>query len=422
MPCVDSHAVHYPSQSAERALTAVQPLVVSLLSLAPNEKIKAAIRASLVEIARWLGNLPASNAYFDAEYGALSFAIQSSRLSAAFASGSVFAATNSELRAEVQPQYIAAAFLSPLAGALALPNQNFIVKSASGIWDPLNVSIEEFAAGGSVDVQWTSQKRRVPDPTHAAWVAARLLHPIWRTVVTHPMVFADLVASLMPDAQPSSDESTLKQSVRRGALKAIAGYKDSRRASDIKAFDSVSVVELSKDLSLAAQTPISPPPAPVSSTNASMVGQATSPSGTSLKSSTELSPLHRALASERQPPPANMQLGLAIDETARTDDFTANLPRWLRDLFMGLREDIRARAPVIRRMYIDDKSGDFVIQKAEVGNWGMPEAKVISALAMANLLVDKQPSRIIVAKALGAWLTQDGEYTVGKNEKVAGES
>ena len=422
----------YLASSIAQTLEVTESLRRALSDSAPSPEFKRALLATSEQIVIWLGNIPAAKAYFDHEHGAVTYACNAARYAAAAAGATAFLATTTERRIVIQPQYVVAAALSAMAGVLALPSREIkLVRSDGREWDSLCVPQTEFVKDSKFSVFWAPrlETSRSPEPSHSAYLVGRILAPIWDSVITDMVVRQDLISSLMPDTQGAGGgESVLKQIVRRAYVTSVTTYRNSQDSARIASFRA---------------TPFDPPQVPA---QALVLGQGLVPkdsaptSISAIFSSVAASAALPASEASRQtqipqprPPQApktdvfasarrtgeSVQSSVALlpETNGENDPFLEPFSVWMRQLLLSVRSDVAARRPVIRKMLIEEKG--FSWDQVITGSWGVHESRVIAELSRAHFLVDRQMKRLVVKRELGAWLTQDGEFTVGPNEQVA---
>lgn len=402
----------------------------------------------------WLCNVPAARAYYSHEYGAVTYAIDAARNAAALVLNNVFMEVTTERRVLTQPQYAAAAVLSTLAGVLALPTREIIVRREDRlVWDSLHQPISDFCSG-NYSVEWSQPGTRVPDSLHASWVSGHLFFNAWQSVVSDATVRRDLVCSLLPDVQPSANESVLKRIVREACLKAVGAYKTAQAQRFIAA-NAPNPVASPADVQERAPPSVVPSsspapesnqPAPraamrrdeIASSPAAAVTVAATPAPNPAYTSKNVAASGMPPASAKTPEQVSASLASAIElvrgikpgpqaaalasSPPRTDSavedraFLSPFASWMQELLRQLRAEIEQRSQLIRSMQIEESGRGFMIARGVTTNLGISESKIISELVRTQFLIEKHTKYLVVKREIGEWLTQKGEFTVGATE------
>lgn len=425
----------FPTSANAEPLRPVQHLLEALLANAPTIDSKPVIAATAQHVATYLGNAPASAAYYAHESGALTYALISARHAVSFGSAAVFLQNTTERRVEVQPQYQVAAILACLAGVLALPSKELriTVSGEQSEWDPLRGSLTDYLRGHSAyEVAWREKTTRVPNALHAAWIAAVILGPCWSSAIPDVQVFRELVASLLPDTQPSAGEAILTSIVRRAHLKAIA---------DLRQHHSQNFIAPSPPHQVSVPVTLDPA-GPGVSTSATVATPATiaaaAPEPQTKVAATQANPSNPMPATParvpKKTPHQAMELTAALSalraetaskpkaEAAPVDPFLNPWTPWAREVLLSMREAVAKRGACIRKMRIDEAGRGFCIGRVELGNWGVAEQMVTDELIRVGVLIERSARDVIVNDSVGRFLTQDGEFTVGPNEVPAERS
>lgn len=380
--------------------------------------------APLRSIEAWVVNLPAAQSYYAEEGGAVAYALVTATNAARIASSSIFAPTApNEQRASLQPQYEYAAFLAGLSCVLAFPSREVRVNApGKPAWHCLLGPLRSYlAVGDSYSVTWfpRASASRVPSTSHGAWVSAIAISPFAQLYLSDQDVAREFVSAIMPDAQPTAGESLLVQIVRRACLKSVSDYKTALSESTVlpsrappPGRESVDVAHAAISPTQQAQPVHGAPPAQAQKTAA-------------------LSNLQNTIATVRltgqiaqaptthQKPNQKSEVPLPEDGTSG-NDLMADFAPWAREFFQSLRDDVKARDPVIQKMRIDDSGKGFVLQRQMITRRGLDDNKVSDYLCSHGLLVEKLAASLIVDHRMGAFITEDGEHTVGAHEKPAG--
>ena len=384
------------------------------------EKYAAPLRA----LENWLVNLPAAQSYYAEEGGAVAYALVTATNAARIASSSIFAPTApNEQRALLQPQYEYAAFLAGLSCVLAFPPREVRINAVGKpAWNSLLGPLRSYVAvGDSYSVTWLQRAStsRVPSTSHGAWVGAVAMLTFAQQYLTDQDVAREFVSAIMPDAQPTAGEPLLVQIVRRACLKSVADYKTALAESTVLPARAPARTDDSNDVLIVA---VSPPQSVNSNHNAPP---------TQAPKTAALSDLQNTIASVR----LNGQSAMSTPPTAKTvqksesavpdervvgNDLMANFSPWAREFFQSLRDDVAARDPVIRKMRVDDAGKGFILQRQMITHRGLDDNKVSDYLHSHGLLVQKLATSLIVDHRMGAFITTDGEHTVGAHEKPAG--
>ena len=365
-------------------------------------------------------NLPLTRAAFSDIGGALEFSIRSASQAFVSAKSSIFSGHLSGVaRDDAQSAYeLAATCASAVSGLQFLPRELAICINGEP-WCELPNSLRDAARAAGVDAfdaLWLPPTGRPIQRTHAAFMFARCWGKSGMTLKNHS-AWRDMVAAIMPPANPEAGEGMLTQVIRSSIAKVLREWQTATSRELVR-----SPVQLGEPTENPKKSVNNPD---ISQCGAGALGGTNQAQSTSVPTSGPNGKLPTGIEASRtqtrapatQSSPEFLPAVPTIKSESPVGEHTPSKLPLLHPLserstllFRAMREHVMKDENNIKKQLRTEADGSVVLARRAIATYGMPDSMIIDDLRAAGLLVATTPTGVTLNKRIADFLV-DGVVT-----------
>ena len=381
---------------------------------------RSSLRNYFFAIEAEVANLPLTRGAFSDIGGALEFSMRSAGQAFVSAKSSIFSGhLTGVARDDAQSAYeLAATCAAAVSGLQFLPRELAICMNAEP-WCELPNSLRDAANAAGVDAfdaLWLPPTGRPIQRTHAAFMFARCWAGSGMTLKNHS-AWRDMVAAIMPPANPEPGEAMLTQVVRSSIAKVLRGWQTASSRELVQSSinleeqeENTKKIENSPNISQGGAGSLG------GSSQAPLISVPTSrppvKSPTVIAASTA-----RAHASDTQSGPQFISAVPSMQSDSQVGEHKPPLLPLLHPLserstllFRAMREHVMKDENNIKKQLRIEADGSVVLARRAIATYGMPDSMIIDDLRAAGLWVATTPTGVTMNKRIADFLL-DGVVT-----------